>query len=88
METTPKANNKHKVSPERKYIRLQIVGLAFICAWPVAMILAAMFGISGRVIFQVSVLQVYGGIAFLCAGHIGQQELKKKSNEKKFNRPI
>ena len=77
METAQRKSCKHSVNPERKYIRLQEIGLSHILAGPVAILVAAMFGFDFW-IPHISVLLTMVGVAFFSAGHIGRQELKKQ----------
>ena len=81
METTGRGHRKDKVNPARKYIRLQEVGLAFLCAWPVAMQVAAMYGLD-IIIPQISVLMLAASIIFFVIGHVGRQELRERETRK------
>lgn len=77
MESAQRESRKHPVNPERKYIRLQTVGMSFVLAWPVAMMLAAMYSLEFW-IPHISVLLIIIGTAFFSTGHIGRQELKEQ----------
>lgn len=72
METTERESCKHSVNPERKYIRLQEVGLSFVLASPVAAILASMFDLD-VLVPGILTLLIMIGIAFFSAGHIGRK---------------
>lgn len=76
-ERTERENRKGGVNPERKYIRLQEIGLAFFLSWPVAMMVADMYDLQ-YIIPVMSVLLVYIGVTIFCIGHVGRQELKEQ----------
>jgi hypothetical protein len=77
METTQRESHKHPVNPERRYIRLQEIGLSHFFAWPVAIMVAAMFGFDFWVP-HISVLLITLSVVFFSAGHVGRQKLKEQ----------
>ena len=77
METTQRESRKHQVNPERKYIRLQEIGLSFWLSIPVAMMLAAMFALN-TIIGQIAVLLFIVGCIFFSFGSVGREELKEQ----------
>lgn len=79
METGQRKDSKLSVSPElRKYIRLQEIGMAVFLSWPVAMMLAAMYGLDA-IIPVMSVLLIMVAVIIFAIGHVGRQELKEQS---------
>lgn len=78
MEGTDRENRKHPVDPEkRRYLRFMQVGLSCILAWPVAIMLAAMYGLKS-LIPSVSVLMVMIGEIIFAIGYVGRQELRER----------
>jgi len=78
MEGTHRENNKHPVDPEkRKYMRFMQVGLSCILAWPVAIMLAAMYGLE-NIVPIMSVLIVMIGVVIFAIGYVGAQELRER----------
>lgn len=78
MERSQGKDSQDRVSPKlRKYIRLQIVGMALFLSWPVAMMLADMYGLDFW-IPHISILLVYGGVALFSVGDIGRRRLKEE----------
>ena len=77
METTPRESHKYAIRPERKYIRLQEIGLAHWLAWPTAMMLAAMYGLQ-HIIPVMSVLLLMVGVIIFAIGYVGRQELRER----------
>jgi len=55
-------------------------GLSFIFAWPVAIMLAAMYGLK-TLVPVVSVLMVMVGVLIFAIGAVGRQELRDKKDE-------
>jgi hypothetical protein len=80
LETIKREGRKDRVNPARKYIRLQEIGLAFLCAWPVAMQIAEMYGLGG-IIPQISVLMLMVAEIFFVIGYLGRKELKEKLDQ-------
>jgi len=80
MDRTERESRQDGVSLARRYLRLQEIGLAFLCAWPVAMQIAAMYGL-GLIIPQISALMLMAAVVFFAIGHVGRQELRDKENE-------
>ena len=77
MDRTGREDRKDRVNPVQKYIRLQEIGLACWLAWPVAMILADMYGLAS-IIPIMSVLLLMVGVVIFAIGHVGRQELKTR----------
>lgn len=77
METGKEEDCKHPVNPEQKYIRVQEVGMAFVLAWPVMMVLACMYGFE-RLIPHLSVLMLVAGVAIFCVGKVAREELEEQ----------
>jgi hypothetical protein len=81
VEGTHRENSNHQVDPEkRKYMRLMQIGLSCILAWPVVIMLAAMYGLE-NIVPIISVLMVMIGVVIFAIGEIGRQELRDKENE-------
>lgn len=81
MDTTERGNSKHQIDPEQqKYMRFMQAGLSFIFAWPVAIMLAAMYGLK-TLVPVVSVLMVMVGVLIFAIGAVGRQELRDKKDE-------
>ena len=79
MDTTERENRKLQVDASlRKYIRLQEIGMAVFLSWPVAMMLAAMYGLDA-IIPVMSVLLIMVAVIIFAIGHVGRQELKEQS---------
>ena len=68
------------LDPEAKFKRCQEAGLSFFLAIPVALMLAAMFGLE-RWYGHISVLLGIIGAVFFSFGLIGRQELAEKEKE-------
>lgn len=77
VETIQKESRCNTVNPERKYIRLQVVGMSFWLSIPVAMMLAIMFGLDS-ITGQISALLFVVGCVFFSFGLVGRQELAEK----------
>jgi len=73
-ETAQTKTNGNPVGPEAKFMRLQEVGLSHILACPVAMMLAAMFGLE-RWYAQIGIALCVLGWVLFCWGLVGRQEL-------------
>lgn len=81
MEGTHRENSNHQVDPEkRKYMWFMQVGLSCILAWPVAIMLAAMYGLESLIPI-VSVLMIMIGVLIFAIGNVGRQELQDKPDE-------
>lgn len=78
MEGTEKEDRSDKVAEERKYLRIQYVGMGIFLSWPVAMVLAAMYGLDA-IIPAMSVLLIMVAVIIFAIGHVGRQELKEQS---------
>ena len=82
MERGQTENRKDGVTPElRKYIRIQIAGMAIFLSWPVAMMLATMYGLD-YIIPQISALLIIIALIVFAIGLVGRQELKERTREK------
>lgn len=78
MERGQTKDSKDGVSPElRKCIRIQTIGMAIFLSWPVAMILADMYGLR-TIIPVMSVLMILVAWVVFCIGLVGRQELKEQ----------
>ena len=77
METAGRESRKHPVNPERKYIRLQEIGMAHWLTWPVAMMLADMYHVQ-HIIPIMSVLLIYIGVVIFAIGYVGRQKLREQ----------
>lgn len=78
MGTGQRKDSSSQVSPGlRKCIRIQIVGMAIFLSWPVAMMLATMYGLD-YIIPQISVVILALAVVIFCIGHVGRQELKEQ----------
>jgi hypothetical protein len=80
VDTVGRESRKDRVNPARKYIRLQIVGMAFGLAIPVMAILAGMYGFD-RFVPQIAVLMLVIAVVIFGIGDIGRQELKERKKE-------
>ena len=70
---------KAKVSnPERRYMRIQELGLAVFVSLPVAMMLAIRYGLD-YAIPQISVLLLFIALIIFFIGLVGRQELKERN---------
>lgn len=87
METTERDNRKDKVTPVRKYIRLQEIGMAHWLVWPVAMILADMYDLQ-TIIPIMSVLLIYIGVVIFAIGHVGRQEFNERELKSRGTRIV
>jgi len=80
METNQRPQReigKHQINPElRKYIRIQIVGMAIFLSWPVAMMMATMYGLD-YIIPQISALLIVVALIVFSIGLVGRQELRE-----------
>jgi len=82
MGRSQKKDSQDGISPElRRYIRIQIVGMAIFLSWPVAMMLATMYGLDD-IIPQISVLILAIAVIVFCIGLVGRQELKERTRGK------
>jgi fatty acid desaturase len=79
-ETTGRESGKNRVSPARKYIRLQITGMAFCLATPVMGILAGMYGFWNWAP-QIAIGMVGAGVIIFIIGHDGRQKLTEREKE-------
>ena len=87
MEGTEREGHSHPIDPEkRKYMRFMQVGLSCILAWPVAIMLAAMYGLQNQVPIM-SVLMVMIGLVIFAIGDIGRQELAERRRAGKQKPP-
>lgn len=77
MERTQRESRKQLVSPERRYMRLQVVGMSFGLSILPAIILACMFNL-GAFVGQIATLLFVVGCAFFFFGLVGRQELKEQ----------
>lgn len=78
MDGTDRENRKHPVDPEkRKYLRFMQVGLSCILAWPVVIMLAAMYGLES-LIPDVSVLMVVVGVVIFTIGYEDRKKLAER----------
>ena len=78
MERDQKKHSERQITPElRTCIRLQTVGMSFVLAWPVAIILADMYGLES-IIPIMSVLMVFTGVIIFAVGYIKRQELRER----------
>ena len=83
MEGTERENHSHSIDPEkRKCMRFMQVGLSCIVAWPVAIMLAAMYGLQNQVPIM-SVVMVMIGIVIFAIGYVGRQELAEQKRAEK-----
>lgn len=79
MERGQREIREDGVSPElRKIIRVQIVGMSIFLSWPVAMMLATMYGLD-YIIPQISALLIIIALIVFAIGHVGRQELKERN---------
>ncbi len=75
---THRENSKHVIDlAKHKCMRFMQVGLSFVFAWPVAIMLAAMYGLKSMVPIM-SVLMVGVGVLIFAFGYTGRQELKER----------
>jgi membrane protein YdbS with pleckstrin-like domain len=80
-------NHSHQIDPEkRKCMRFMQVGLSCILAWPVAIMLAAMYGLESMVPIM-SVLMVVIGAVIFTIGYVGKQELAERRRAEKPKPP-
>ena len=79
MGRTGREDRKDKVNPERRYIRLQEIGMACWLSWPVALMLMDMYDLH-RLMAVVSVLLLYIGVIIFAIGHVGRQEFRAREN--------
>lgn len=77
MEGNQRKDCSDEVAAKRKYLRFMQVGLAIFFAWPVAIMLASMFGLDYQVP-TISVLMIMLAIAIFSIGHVGREELKQQ----------
>ena len=77
MEPTERKNRDNSINPERKYIRLQVVGMSFGLSIPPAMVLTDMFNLTAY-IAQISALLFVVGCVFFFFGLVGRQGLVEK----------
>jgi len=78
MEKGQGKDSKPEVDHELlKYRRFQEIGLSFILAWPVGIMLLAMYGFD-YIIPQVSVLVLAIGSILLSIGSTGRREIKER----------
>jgi len=83
VETDQRKDSQDGISPElRKYIRIQVVGMAIFLSWPVAMMLATMYGLD-YIIPQISVVIISIAVVVFCIGLVGRQELREQNTGKK-----
>jgi len=83
VEGTHREDSKSTIDPEKhKYMRFMQVGLSFIFAWPVAIMLAAMYGLESMVPIM-SVLIVGIGVLIFAFGYTGWQELRERRRTEK-----
>lgn len=70
-----------QLDPElQKYIRIQTAGMAIFLSWPVAMMLAAMYGLDG-IIPAISVVMIMVAMIIFFIGLVGRQELKEQRDK-------
>ena len=81
MDTTGRESRKDRVNPARKYIRLQIIGMAFCLATPVMGILAGMYGFWDWALVIALGMLVAGGTIF-SIGHDGRKKLAEQETRK------
>lgn len=82
MGKSQRKDSQDGVSPElRKYIRIQIAGMAIFLSWPVAMMLATMYCLD-YIIPQISALLIIIALIVFAIGLVGRQELKERTREK------
>lgn len=67
------------VNPERRYIRLQEIGMSCWLSWPVALMLADMYDLH-RFMGIITVLLLYIGVVIFAIGHYGRQELRARED--------
>jgi len=80
-------NQSHPIDPEkRKWIRFMQAGLSCILAWPVAIMLAAMYGLE-NIVPDMSVLMVMVGIILMAIGSDGWEQLKERRQAEKQGPP-
>jgi hypothetical protein len=76
VERTETENRRHPIVREKlKCMRFMQVGLSCILAWPVAIMLAAMYGLENMVPIM-SVVMVMIGVVVFAIGYVGRQELR------------
>lgn len=80
MEPTQGKNRSNSVNPERKYIRLQVVGMSFGLSILPAIMLAYMFNLDSF-ISQITAILFVVGCIFFFSGLVGRQELAVKQKE-------
>ena len=82
METTQKPGHKNGVSPEQKYIRIQITGMAIFLSWLPAVMLADMYGLR-YIIPHLSVLILIISAFVFSFGTVGKQELRERNTRER-----
>jgi len=81
VDTTERESCKDRVNPARKYIRLQITGMAFCLATPVMGILAGMYGFWDWAP-QIAIGIVGAGVIIFMIGQDGRQKLAEKETKR------
>jgi hypothetical protein len=67
------------VNPARKFIRLQEIGMSCWLSWPVAMMLADMYGVFPLMVV-LSPLLLITGVVIFAIGHYGRQDLRARED--------
>lgn len=75
------AKKRKAINPERRYIRIQEIGLAVFLSWPVAMVLTDKYELN-CIIPAMSVLMVMSAMIIFFIGLVGRQELKERREKK------
>ena len=75
------AKKRKAINPERRYIRVQEVGLAVFLSWPVAIMLATRYELNG-IIPAMSVLMMMAALIIFFIGLVGRQELRERETRK------
>ncbi len=78
MGTTGRESRKDRISSVQKYIRLQIIGMAFCLATPVMGILAGMYGFWNWAP-QIAIGMVGVGVVIFIIGQDGRHKLREEN---------
>lgn len=80
MDETHRENRSDKVALERRYLRVQYIGMGIFLSWPVAIQLTGYFGVR-IALDMLSVLMVTVAVVVFAIGHVGRQELKEQGRK-------
>lgn len=79
MAGTPREGRQHPVDLNKRYIRVQTVGMAIFLSWPVAIMLAAMYGLE-QITGQITIGMVMAAAIVFAIGTDKRERLRDKQD--------